>query len=149
MLSMNGIIICELILGTVLMSLIFTSLANTDLIADTSSQSKHEMPVRYLWDKIAGEGIIKDLSLRGSYIAGNASVAVGMALARGLVLPNLLRPALFRGLARCELVDFGGVFSRHYLRTQGFFQAISRVGASMQVLKRLSATRCSPLVRSR
>jgi len=34
MLSMNGIIVCELILGGVLMSLIFMSLANTDLIAD-------------------------------------------------------------------------------------------------------------------
>jgi hypothetical protein len=42
MLSMNGIIVCELLLGGVLMSLIFTSLANTDLIADSSSKSKHE-----------------------------------------------------------------------------------------------------------
>jgi hypothetical protein len=42
MLSMNGIIVLELILGVVLMSLIFTSLANTDLIADSSSKSKHE-----------------------------------------------------------------------------------------------------------
>ena len=41
MLSMNGIIILELILGGVLMSLIFTSFANTDLIAD-SSKPKHE-----------------------------------------------------------------------------------------------------------
>ncbi|HSV91226.1 MAG TPA: hypothetical protein VLH80_08990 [Nitrospiraceae bacterium] len=40
MLSMNGIIVCELILGGVLMSLIFTSLANTDLFADPSSNSK-------------------------------------------------------------------------------------------------------------
>jgi hypothetical protein len=43
MLSMNGIIVCELILGVVLMSLIFTSLANTELIADSSSKSKHEL----------------------------------------------------------------------------------------------------------
>ena len=42
MLSMNGIIALELILGVVLMSLIFTSLADTDLIADSSSKSKHE-----------------------------------------------------------------------------------------------------------
>lgn len=41
MLSMNGIIVCELILGVILMSLIFTSLANTDLIADPSSKSKN------------------------------------------------------------------------------------------------------------
>ena len=42
MLSMNGIIILELILGGVLMSLIFTSFGNTDLIADASSKPKHE-----------------------------------------------------------------------------------------------------------
>ena len=62
MLSMNGIIVLELILGGVLMSLIFTSLGDTELIADTSSKSKNEMLVRYLWNKIAGEGIIKHLS---------------------------------------------------------------------------------------
>ena len=92
MLSMNGIIVCELILGTVLMSLIFTLLGDTELIADTSSKSKHEMPVRYLWDKIAGEGIITDLSLRGSYIAENASVAVGMALALQIFVPGDSEP---------------------------------------------------------
>jgi hypothetical protein len=42
MLSMNGIIVCELILGGVLMSLIFTSLANADVIADPSLKSKSE-----------------------------------------------------------------------------------------------------------
>jgi hypothetical protein len=41
MLSMNGIIVCELILGVILMSLIFTSLANTELIADPSPKSKN------------------------------------------------------------------------------------------------------------
>lgn len=41
MLNMNGIIVCELILGVILMSLIFTSLANTDLIANPSSKSKN------------------------------------------------------------------------------------------------------------
>lgn len=34
MLSMNGIIICELILGVVMMILIFTSFADTDIIAN-------------------------------------------------------------------------------------------------------------------
>ena len=38
-------------------------------------------PVRYRGDGIAGEGIIKDLSLSGSYIIGNAPVSVGIALA--------------------------------------------------------------------
>ena len=43
MLSVNGIIVCVLILGVVLMGLIFTSLADTDLIiADPSSKSKNE-----------------------------------------------------------------------------------------------------------
>jgi len=42
MLSMNGIIVCELILGGVLMSLIFTSLANKDVLADPSLKSKSE-----------------------------------------------------------------------------------------------------------
>jgi len=42
MLSMNGIIICELILGAVLMSLVFTTLANTDLIAGSAPKSHHE-----------------------------------------------------------------------------------------------------------
>jgi hypothetical protein len=42
MLSMNGIIILEIILGGVLMSLIFTSFSNTDLIAGSSSKAKHE-----------------------------------------------------------------------------------------------------------
>lgn len=42
MLSMNGIIVCELILGTVLMGLILTSFSDTDLIADSSSKSKNE-----------------------------------------------------------------------------------------------------------
>lgn len=42
MLSMNGIIACELILGVVLMSLIFTSFASTDLTADRSPKSENE-----------------------------------------------------------------------------------------------------------
>jgi len=42
MLSMNGILILEFILGVVLMSLIFTSFPNTDLIADSSSKPKQE-----------------------------------------------------------------------------------------------------------
>ena len=41
MLSMNGIIVLELILGGVLMSLVFRLLGDTDLIA-SSSKAKHE-----------------------------------------------------------------------------------------------------------
>ena len=87
MLSMNEIIVCELILGTVLMSVIFASLADTELIADTASKPRNEMPVRYLWNKIAGEGIIQHLSLSGSYITGNRPVSVGMALALQIFVP--------------------------------------------------------------
>jgi hypothetical protein len=42
MLSMNGIIILELILGGVLMSLVFGLFPNTDLIADSSPKPTHE-----------------------------------------------------------------------------------------------------------
>jgi hypothetical protein len=42
MLSMNEIIICELVLGAILMGLIFTSFADTELIADSSSRSNQE-----------------------------------------------------------------------------------------------------------
>ena len=49
---------------------------------------KKLVPVRYLGEGIAGEGIIKDLSLSGSYITGNASVSVGMALALQIFVPG-------------------------------------------------------------
>ena len=49
---------------------------------------KKLVPVRYLRDGIAGEGIIKDLSLSGSYITGNAPVSVGMALALQIFVPG-------------------------------------------------------------
>ena len=38
---------------------------------------KKLVPVRYLGGGMAGEGIINDLSLSGSYITGNAPVSVG------------------------------------------------------------------------
>jgi PilZ domain-containing protein len=49
---------------------------------------KKLVPVRYLRDRMAGEGIIKDLSLSGSYIAGNVSVSVGMVLALQIFVPG-------------------------------------------------------------
>ena len=49
---------------------------------------KKLVPVRYLRDGIAGEGIIKDLSLSGSYITGNAPVSVGMALGLQIFVPG-------------------------------------------------------------
>ncbi|MGH7219387.1 MAG: PilZ domain-containing protein [Nitrospiraceae bacterium] len=45
-------------------------------------------PVRYRGDRVAGEGIIKDLSLSGSYIIGNKPVSVGMTLALRIFVPG-------------------------------------------------------------
>jgi hypothetical protein len=42
MLSMNGIIVCELLLGMAVLGLIFTSCADTDLMADRSPKSENE-----------------------------------------------------------------------------------------------------------
>jgi hypothetical protein len=55
---------------------------------------KKLVPVRYLGDGIAGEGIIKDLSLSGSYITGNAPVSVGMALSLQIFVPGDPEPLL-------------------------------------------------------
>jgi len=45
-------------------------------------------PVRYRGNGIAGEGIIKDLSLSGSYVIGNVPVSVGMMLALQIFVPG-------------------------------------------------------------
>ena len=45
-------------------------------------------PVRYLVDGIVAEGIIKDLSLSGSYITGNVTVSVGVTLALQIFVPE-------------------------------------------------------------
>ncbi len=45
-------------------------------------------PVRYRGDGISGEGIIKDLSLSGSYIIGNKQVSIGMVLALEIFVPG-------------------------------------------------------------
>src|ERR1700675_4997524 len=55
---------------------------------------KKLVPVQYLGDEIAGEGIIEDLSLSGSYITGNAPVSVGMALALQIFVPGDPEPLL-------------------------------------------------------
>ena len=55
---------------------------------------KKLVPVRYLGDGIAGEGIIKDLSLSGSYITGNVPVSAGMALALQIFVPGDPEPLL-------------------------------------------------------
>ena len=55
---------------------------------------KKLVPVRYLGDGIAGEGIIKDLSLSGSYMTGNAPVSVGLLLALQMFVPGDPEPLL-------------------------------------------------------
>lgn len=55
---------------------------------------KKLVPVRYLRDGIVGEGIIKDLSLSGSYMTGNAPVSVGLALALQIFVPGDPEPLL-------------------------------------------------------
>lgn len=55
---------------------------------------KRLVPVRYLGDGIIGEGIIKDLSLSGSYIAGNASVSIGAVIALQIFIPGDPEPLL-------------------------------------------------------
>ena len=55
---------------------------------------KKLVPVRYLRDGMTGEGIIKDLSLSGSYMTGNAPVSVGLALALQIFVPGDPEPLL-------------------------------------------------------
>lgn len=55
---------------------------------------KRLVPVRYLGDGIIGEGIIKDLSLSGSYITGNAAVSIGAVLALQIFIPGDPEPLL-------------------------------------------------------
>ncbi len=55
---------------------------------------KKLVPVRYLRAGIAGEGIIKDLSLNGSYMTGNVPVSVGLALSLQIFVPGDPEPLL-------------------------------------------------------
>ena len=50
--------------------------------------------VRYLRDGVAGEGIIDDLSLSGSYMTGNTPVSVGLLLALQMFVPGDPEPLL-------------------------------------------------------
>ncbi len=65
--------------------------------------------VRYLRDGIAGEGIINDLSLSGSYMTGNTPVSVGMALALQMFVPGDPEPLLIdRAIVKCvKRSEFG------------------------------------------
>jgi len=69
-------------------------------------------PVRYRGDGIAGEGIIKDLSLSGGYMTGNTPVSVGMVLALQIFVPGdqellLIDRATVKWVKKAEFgVDF-------------------------------------------
>ena len=68
--------------------------------------------LRYIGDGVAGEGIIKDLSLNGSYITGNRPVSIGMVLALHIVVPGeaellLIDRATVKWVKRAQFgVDF-------------------------------------------
>ena len=54
---------------------------------------KELIPVRYLHGGLVGEGLIKDLSLNGSYITGNALVSfIGEILSLQLFVPGEPEP---------------------------------------------------------
>lgn len=53
-----------------------------------SQRIKTFATIRYFGDGVAGEGIIQDVSLNGSYITGNRPVSVGMVLALHIFVPG-------------------------------------------------------------
>lgn len=55
---------------------------------------ERSVPVRYQGTGMAGEGIINDLSLSGSYMTGNAPVSVGMVLTLHMFVPGDPEPLL-------------------------------------------------------
>lgn len=75
---------------------------------------KKLVPIRYIGDDgIAREGMLEDLSLSGSYIAGYTVVSIGMALALHILLPGDQEPlridrAIVKWVKGSEFgVDFG------------------------------------------
>ena len=55
---------------------------------------KELVPVQYRGEGIAGEGMLKDLSLNGGSITGTVSVRVGMALGLHMFVPGDPEPLL-------------------------------------------------------
>jgi PilZ domain len=74
---------------------------------------KKLVPVRYLGTRLAGEGIISDLSLSGSSITGNVPVQVGMQLSLQIFVPGdleslMIDRATVKWVKGAEFgVDFG------------------------------------------
>lgn len=80
-----------------------------------SQRLKTFATMRYFGDGVAGEGIIKDLSLSGSYITGNRPVPIGMVLALHIFVPGeaellLIERATVKWVKRA---DFGVDFDTH------------------------------------
>ncbi len=75
-----------------------SSVENADRISGFGMRKNQRIkklaPVRYRGEGIAGEGMIEDLSLSGSYINGNTPVVVGMALALQMFVPGDPEPLL-------------------------------------------------------
>jgi len=77
-----------------------------------SQRLKTFATMRYFGDGVAGEGIIKDLSLSGSYITGNRPVSIGMVLALHIFVPGeaellLIERATVKWVKRADFgVDF-------------------------------------------
>jgi hypothetical protein len=71
--------------------------------------------MRYFGDGVAGEGIIKDLSLSGSYITGNTPVSIGMVLALHIFVPGEAELLLiYRATVKwVKRADFGVDFDTH------------------------------------
>ena len=72
--------------------------------------------MRYFGDRVAGEGIIKDLSLSGSYIIGNKPVSIGMVLALEIFVPGAPAALLLIDRATVTWVKrsaFGVEFDTH------------------------------------
>ena len=84
----------------------------TEFVMRKSQRHKTFTTVRYRGDRIAGEGIIKNLSLSGSYIIGNVPVSVGMVLALQIFVQGesellLIERATVKWVKRAEFgVDF-------------------------------------------
>ena len=86
--------------------------------------------MRYFGDGVAGEGIIKDLSLTGSSITGNKPVTIGMVLALHIFVPGepellLIERATVKWVKRA---NFGVDFDIHELKlAEQITQVISKL----------------------
>lgn len=102
----------------------------TGFILRKGQRLKTFATLRYFGDGIAGEGIVKDLSLSGSYITGNRPVSIGMVLALHIFVPGeatllLIERATVKWVKRA---DFGVDFDTHDLKVaEHITQVISKL----------------------